>query len=55
MNIHILDGKDREIVDRLKQRAENLLAEIITFAKKLNLDVEEAHEKNDTGSGAEAD
>jgi hypothetical protein len=47
MNIHLLEDKDKEIIEGLKKRAETLLAEIITLAKKLNLDATEAHVKNE--------
>jgi len=38
MNMYILDDKDKEIIEGLKTRVETLLAEVVSFAKKLDLE-----------------
>ena len=37
MNKYIPNDNAMEIIDKLKHKIENLLAEVITYSKKLNL------------------
>jgi len=45
MNKYIPNDNAMEIIDKLKQKIENLLAEVTTYSKKINLDAEEGQRK----------